>query len=50
MYIDKGYYIGKLRSREDDLRLEVLDYLMAFLRRRNGINKGIPRGYDSPAL
>lgn len=42
MYIDKGYYIGKLRSREDDLRLEVLDYLMAFLRRRNGINKGIP--------
>ena len=42
MYIDKGYYIGKLRSREDDLRLEVLDYLMAFLHRRNGINKGIP--------
>ncbi len=42
MYIDKGYYIGKLRSREDDLRLEVLDYLMAFLRRRNGINKGVP--------
>ncbi len=42
MYIDKGYYIGKLRSHEDDLRMEVLDYLMAFLRRRNGINKGIP--------
>ena len=42
MYIDKRYYIGKLNSRNDDLRDEVLDYLFSFLRRREGINKEIP--------
>ena len=42
MYIDKGYYIGKLNAHQDGLRDKVLDYLCSFLSRRDAINKEIP--------
>ena len=41
MELDKRYYLQIFRTQHQELRADVVDYFMAFMRRRNGINRGI---------
>ena len=41
MEIDKRYYLQIFCTRHQELRYDVVDYFMAFMRRRNSINRGI---------
>ena len=41
MELDKHYYLRIFRTQHQELRADVVDYFMAFMRRRNSINRGI---------
>ena len=41
MEIDKHYYLQIFYTQHQELRANVVDYFMAFMRRRNSINRGI---------
>lgn len=41
MEIDKRYYLQIFRTQHQELRADVVDYFMAFMRKRNSINRGI---------
>ena len=41
MEFDKHYYLRIFRTQHQELRADVVDYFMAFMRRRNSINRGI---------
>ena len=41
MEIDKRYYLQIFCTQHQELRDDVVDYFMAFMRKRNSINRGI---------
>ena len=41
MEVDKRYYLQIFCTQHHELRADVVDYFMAFMRKRNSINRGI---------
>ena len=41
MEVDQRYYLQVFCTQHHELRADVVDYFMAFMRKRNSINRGI---------